>query len=105
MYLTQPAIIAQSSQNGVSKKMVELFVGIDGGGSHSSYCLIDQNGSVVNTTISGCTNKYSVGEEIAKKFLYEGFEDLLKDTSFTKQDVKGIFGGLSGVDRPEYFPP
>jgi N-acetylglucosamine kinase-like BadF-type ATPase len=80
--------------------MVELFIGVDGGGSGTKLVCIDGSGKVLSEAQSGATNWNGVGKQQAKKNLTSGIQQLLK---FKHKDdiVKRVCLSMSGVHTPD----
>lgn len=77
----------------------DCFIGIDGGGTHSSAVLIDRGFRVLSKGTGDSLNYYSIGYEKAKN----NFSNLvLKTTRKISPDrIKGVFIGMSAIDREE----
>lgn len=77
----------------------DCFIGIDGGGTHSSAVLIDRNFRVLSRGTGDSLNYYSVGFEKAK---FNFFNLVLKTIhKINPSRIKGVFIGMSAIDREE----
>ncbi|KYQ89952.1 hypothetical protein DLAC_08523 [Tieghemostelium lacteum] len=84
---------------------MDIFIGIDGGGTKSLAVAIDKDGKELGRYQSGCSNKNSVGAEKAKEAIYEAINKVIEEVkqkcSVDTVNVKYICSGMSGVDRDE----
>lgn len=58
-----------------------MYIGIDGGGSSSRYCLMGEDGQVIKTSESTATNISSHGKIFVEESLKKGLEELLQDVA------------------------
>jgi N-acetylglucosamine kinase-like BadF-type ATPase len=56
---------------------MDLFLGVDGGGTHSTFILIDGGGSIVARAKAGCAYYPEVGLDGVRKTLRDGFNEIL----------------------------
>ncbi|EFA76412.1 hypothetical protein PPL_10177 [Heterostelium album PN500] len=82
-------------------KKQQLFVGLDGGGTKTLSVVVDSDGNELGKFVSTCSNYHSVGEEAAKRAIYESISEAVKKSGGSLEDVVEICLGISGVDRPE----
>lgn len=69
------------------------FIGVDGGGSKTSYVLIDQNKKIIKTYKNGPTTFDVISKEQFTKTIKEGITNVLPDNG----DIASIFLGIGGV--------
>jgi N-acetylglucosamine kinase-like BadF-type ATPase len=79
--------------------MVELFLGIDGGGSKTRALLADHTGAILGIGIAASSNYQSVGWEAATTALHTAITAAMQNTPPDGTIVSACFG-LAGVDRP-----
>lgn len=68
-------------------------MGIDGGGTKTSFKLVDENGVVVNKIIKGSSNPNDIGMENTFALLKDGIGDVCKGIPYSGIT---LFAGLSG---------
>jgi len=77
----------------------DCFLGIDGGGTHSSAILVDRSFRVLSKGTGDSLNYYSIGFENAR---INFFDLVLKTTrKIDPNRIKGVFIGMSAIDREE----
>lgn len=77
----------------------KLYIGVDGGGSKTRFLMMDENENTIATAETDSTNKNSVGNDNAKKHLFDGFTILKQHELFCDNSLKGICAGMSGVSQ------
>jgi N-acetylglucosamine kinase-like BadF-type ATPase len=82
---------------------MELFLGIDGGGSKTIACLADVDGNVVGTGRAGGSNFQAVGEDCAAAAIGTALGRALARARATPQQIVAAGLGLCGADRPADF--
>lgn len=75
------------------KTSCKFFLGIDGGGTKTSFKLVDENGVVVNKIIKGSSNPNDIGMENTFALLKDGIGDVCKGIPYSGIT---LFAGLSG---------
>jgi N-acetylglucosamine kinase-like BadF-type ATPase len=78
----------------------ELYLGIDGGGTKTAAVLLDGKGRELARAISGSSNVYSVGREVAQVSLTTAIQEVLSLARISAPDVTAIGLGMAGVFRP-----
>ncbi len=83
------------------KKNLNYFLGIDGGGTKTVFCLSDENGQTIRSVIKGATNPNDVGMENTFSLLKEGIAEVCAGIPYCKVTMfAGIAGGgLSGENE------
>ena len=76
--------------------MEKYFLGIDGGGTKTALCLIDENLNMITTSISGPTSYDTVDLDTIKNNIIVGISQL----SYAGEIVS-VFAGLGGVAKSE----
>jgi N-acetylglucosamine kinase-like BadF-type ATPase len=77
------------------------IIGIDQGSTKTLGAISDEKGSILALSRTGGAEHHSDGLPVQVGYLEEVLKDLLKKASVKPEDVKLIFGGLTGVDWPE----
>eukprot|EP01126_Amoeba_proteus_P052385 TRINITY_DN6322_c0_g1_i3.p1 TRINITY_DN6322_c0_g1~~TRINITY_DN6322_c0_g1_i3.p1 ORF type:complete len:316 (-),score=68.70 TRINITY_DN6322_c0_g1_i3:190-1137(-) len=80
---------------------MSVYIGVDGGGTKTGFLCLSDTGDILGESLAGATNWNSVGPVKCYENLKEGIDKVLLAASVTKEDVKGICLGMSGVDREE----
>lgn len=80
------------------------YVGIDGGGTTSDYCLMTEGFDIIKEGVNGATNINSHGRQAVKNHLDKGLTDLLAGQNIDKNQVMVTLSS-AGVDRPEDKKP
>lgn len=75
------------------------LIGINGGGTHTTFALVDSALSVIATAETGATNYHYVGEEQARQNLSDGIAALT--THVPLAQISAVGAGIAGVDRPD----
>jgi N-acetylglucosamine kinase-like BadF-type ATPase len=76
--------------------MGEIYIGIDGGGSKTAFCAVDEGGKVLSTALEGGSSIDTVKKEETAICLYKGIEDLK-----ISGKIRGIGCFLGGVISKE----
>jgi N-acetylmuramic acid 6-phosphate etherase len=79
----------------------ELYLGIDGGGTHTVALLADRGGAVVGRGTAGPSNRQAVGTERALAALDEAVRTAFAAAGRPRFRVVSACLGLAGADRPE----
>ncbi|MDV4150690.1 BadF/BadG/BcrA/BcrD ATPase family protein [Clostridium sp. AL.422] len=72
------------------------FLGVDGGGTKTSFTLIDYNGKVKSEVIKGPSHPTQIGFENLEKLLKEGLEDTIKNNNISRNHIERACLGLAG---------
>lgn len=75
------------------------YIGIDGGGTKTSFKLYDENGQCLGTSVKATCHLLQVHSEEAVLILKEGVQDLIKDVDLKAGLLIGI--GLAGYGEDE----
>lgn len=74
----------------------ELYVGVDGGGTKTTYLLVDEQGEIVAShTGQGC-NPSSAGEEKATALVHEGIRTLLEQQQIPAERISRLLLCMAG---------
>lgn len=68
----------------------KYYLGIDGGGTKTSFVLIDEDENIISRNIAGPSAMDTVSLDVIKNTLNEGCKDI-------KYKVSGIYAGLGGI--------
>lgn len=77
------------------------FLGIDGGGTKTSFTLINEKGNVIHKTTMGTCHYNQIGFEKLEILLKEGLDKVIKAANISKGDIAQSFIGLAGYGRIE----
>ena len=83
------------------RKLHNLFLGIDGGGTKTHAVLVDENGEFVSEGIDGASNPLRVGVETAVANIFSAMEKACDAGGRSKSDIVAIKCGLAGVRRAD----
>lgn len=78
--------------------MMELILGIDGGGTKTTALLADPHGNVIARATAGGSNYHAIGAEAAFAALDSALRRLLDQHA--DAELRAVCLGLAGVDRP-----
>src|SRR5436190_1278170 len=79
---------------------MQLYIGIDGGGSKTDFAIGDASRELARATAASCKIQ-RVGREAAFESLRSGIADVLGQTQASKADVAQCCIGISGGELPE----
>ncbi len=79
----------------------ELYLGIDGGGTHTVALLAGRGGAVLGRGTAGPSNRQAVGTKRALAALDEAVSAAFEAAGRTRGTVASACLGLAGADRPE----
>lgn len=71
-----------------------LYLGIDGGGTKTEFCLADSSGQVISRTVLGPSNPVDIGIEETISVLKEGVFAVLPQKL---QQETSVFAGIAGI--------
>ncbi len=85
------------------RKLTDLVIGIDGGGSHTVAFLAEreQTGVILSQGLAGPSNIQAVGEERAAKALDEAVSAAFAAARFERGPVAAAALGMAGADHPD----
>lgn len=72
------------------------YIGIDGGGTKTSFTLINEQGIKIGQYKTGTTHYAQIGFDGLKNVITEGVEEILKISNLSRDSIKGVFLGLPG---------
>ncbi len=83
--------------------MMDIFLGVDGGGTKTEAAAIDSHGNVLSRYLGSSTNPYVVTFEGAMQELSSVLDHVAKPLFLSYPDafIKGICLGMSGISTPE----
>lgn len=76
--------------------MKKYFLGIDGGGTKTAICLIDENMNIISSSVSGPSSYDTVTLETMKNNILNGINNLLYDG-----EIASVFAGIGGIAKKE----
>jgi len=79
--------------------MTDLVIGINGGGTRTTFVLVDAHGTELGRTDGGPSNANYIGVEAAQAALRQGIELLLAQNGVSKEHIGAVGAALAGVDR------
>src|SRR5579859_3496580 len=80
--------------------MSTFIIGINGGGTHTDFALVDEILHVYARYQGQATNYHNVGAEAVQHVLEGGIAELLRLSGLTLDQIAAIGAGFSGTDRP-----
>lgn len=72
------------------------FLGIDGGGTKTTFLLIDEKGNIISRAMLSTCNIKQIGPKSFKKKLEKGIDKICTKANLTINDINHTFLGLSG---------
>ena len=76
--------------------MRKLFLGIDGGGTKTAVCLIDDKMNIISQAVSGPSSYDTVSVDVIKNNVTEAINNLKIDG-----EIVSVFAGLGGIAKVE----
>nr|WSS64634.1 N-acetylglucosamine kinase [Streptomyces sp. NBC_01177] len=73
-----------------------MFLGVDGGGTKTAFCLVDRGGQVVARAQAASSYYFSHGIELVERVLGEGVDAVCTAAELTPADIEYAFFGLPG---------
>ena len=83
------------------QKSLQLFLGVDGGGTKTHAVLIDEFGEIAGEGFSGASNPLRVGIERAVGNIFKATENACDAAGRSRADIVAIECGLAGVRRED----
>lgn len=83
------------------QKSLQLFLGVDGGGTKTHAVLIDEFGRIAGEGFSGASNPLRVGIERAVGNIFKATENACDAAGRSRADIVAIECGLAGVRRED----
>src|SRR5437588_244439 len=80
--------------------MSMFVIGINGGGTHTDFALVDEALHVYARYQGEATNYRNVGAETVQQVLEDGITELLRLAGLNLDQISAIGAGFSGTDRP-----
>jgi N-acetylglucosamine kinase-like BadF-type ATPase len=74
-----------------------MYLGVDGGGTKTALCLVDEGGHVAAQTKAPSCYYFKEGIELVGRVLKEGIEDVCAQASVMPADIRYAFFGLPTV--------
>ena len=81
------------------------FLGVDGGGTKTTFTLINKNGEIVYSTTKGTCHFNQIGFENLEVLLREGLSEIVYGANIKKEEIKHSFLGLAGYGKVEEAKP
>lgn len=72
------------------------FLGIDGGGTKTTFTLVDVDLNIISSITKGTCHYNQIGFENLTKLLISGLEEVCKNAKIKLEDIKHTFVGLAG---------
>lgn len=72
------------------------YIGIDGGGTKTSFTLINEDGVKIWQYKTGTTHYAQIGFDGLKNVIEDGIENILKTNNVNRSSIKSVFLGLPG---------
>lgn len=82
--------------------LMKYYIGVDGGGTKTAYALFNENKEMLCIVKSRGSNheNYENGFDDAAPIIWQGINDLLKESGKTLDDISFTLMGLAGIDHP-----
>jgi N-acetylglucosamine kinase-like BadF-type ATPase len=71
-----------------------MYLGVDGGGTKTALCLVDEGGHVATQTQAPSCYYFAEGIDLVSRVLREGVEEVCEQASVTPADIRYAFFGL-----------
>jgi N-acetylglucosamine kinase-like BadF-type ATPase len=71
-----------------------MYLGVDGGGTKTALCLVDEGGHVAARTQAPSCYYFTVGLDLVGRVLQEGIDEVCEQASVTPADIRYAFFGL-----------
>ena len=78
---------------------MELYLGIDGGGTRSTLVLAGMNGEIAAECKGSGLNIHSIGVRNAQNNVTDALREILMKAQADKSDIKGLCMGAAGLGR------
>lgn len=75
---------------------VRFYLGIDGGGTKTKFCICDENGCVLDEVIKPASNPSNIGFDKALEILKSGIDEICANFPYNQTSV---FAGLAGFTK------
>ncbi|MGO1041919.1 N-acetylglucosamine kinase [Clostridioides difficile] len=75
------------------------FLGVDGGGTKTTFTLVDEELNIVGNTTKGTCHYNQIGFNNITKLLITGLEEVCKDAKIDVEEIKYTFVGLAGYGK------
>lgn len=79
--------------------MAQIYIGLDGGGTHTRTVAVDATGCVLATAKSGGSNPHHNTD--AKRNSHVAIIEVVEKAGATLADVTGLVAGFAGLDEPQ----
>lgn len=73
-----------------------MFLGVDGGGTKTAFCLVDRSGQVVARAQAASSYYFSHGIGLVERVLREGVDTVCAAAGLSPADIEYAFFGLPG---------
>jgi N-acetylglucosamine kinase-like BadF-type ATPase len=71
-----------------------MYLGVDGGGTKTALCLVDEGGHVAARTQASSCYYFTEGIDLVGRVLQEGIDEVCEQASVTPADIRYAFFGL-----------
>lgn len=71
-----------------------MFLGVDGGGTKTGFCLMNQQGQILSTVTTGSCSYFSTGFDGMERALRQGVAETCREAAITTSAVEYAFFGL-----------
>ncbi|MEO8778684.1 MAG: BadF/BadG/BcrA/BcrD ATPase family protein [Rhodanobacter sp.] len=71
-----------------------MFLGVDGGGTKTCFCLMNQQGEVVSTVTTGSCSYFSTGFDGMEQALRHGVDEACREAAIATEAIEFAFFGL-----------
>lgn len=81
------------------------FLGVDGGGTKTTFTLINEIGEIVYSTTKGTCHFNQIGFKKLEILLREGLNEIVYQANIKEEEIKHSFLGLAGYGKVEEAKP
>lgn len=81
------------------------FLGVDGGGTKTTFTLIDKNGMVIHSVTMGTCHFNQIGFDGIKELLKNGLKYIIAESNISRKEIKHSFLGLAGYGKVKEAKP
>ena len=90
-------------RKGKDEQLMDVFLGVDGGGSKTLAIVVDESGRSLGVGLGGPGNFQGPGVEKARLAVQESIEQALNQAGAELHHFRGAYFGMAGADRPADF--
>ena len=85
----------------MGKNPIQVFLGVDGGGSNTRALLVDQNGGRISEGNSLGSNPHNGGYHLAASSINEAVQATIENAAPAQIKIESAFCGIAGIRNAE----